>query len=72
MLALLSGLRAQGRTIILTTHQRDLAAPLADAFVTMQAGSVVSVEQQVGLGAPFKPAIGSSGTADSDGLQEVK
>jgi ABC-type multidrug transport system ATPase subunit len=48
MLALLGGLRAQGRTIILTTHQRDLAAPLADGFVTMQAGSVVSVEQQVG------------------------
>jgi ABC-type multidrug transport system ATPase subunit len=46
MLALLVGLRAQGRTIILTTHQRDLAAPLADAFVTMQAGSVISVEQQ--------------------------
>ena len=48
MLALLAGIRAQGRTIILTTHQRDLAAPLADAFVTMQAGSVISVEQQVG------------------------
>jgi ABC-type multidrug transport system ATPase subunit len=48
MLALLADLRAQGRTIILTTHQRDLAAPLADAFVTMQAGSVISVEQQVG------------------------
>ena len=44
MLALLAGLRAEGRTIILTTHQRDLAAPLADAFVTMQAGSVISVE----------------------------
>jgi heme ABC exporter ATP-binding subunit CcmA len=44
MLTLLGSLRAQGRTIILTTHQRDLAAPLADAFVTMQAGSVVSVE----------------------------
>ena len=46
MLALLTGLRAQGRTIILTTHQRDLAAPLADAFVTMHAGSVTSVEQR--------------------------
>jgi heme ABC exporter ATP-binding subunit CcmA len=44
MLALLAGLRAQGRAIILTTHQRDLAAPLADAFVTMQAGAVVSIE----------------------------
>jgi len=45
MLALLARLRAQGRTIILTTHQRELAAPLADAFVTMQAGSLISVEQ---------------------------
>jgi ABC-type multidrug transport system ATPase subunit len=45
MLALLSTLRAQQRTIILTTHQRDLAAPLADAFITMQAGSVVSIEK---------------------------
>ena len=45
MLALLATLRAQQRTIILTTHQRDLAAPLADAFITMQAGSVVSIEK---------------------------
>jgi ABC-type multidrug transport system ATPase subunit len=49
MLALLAGLRTQGRTIILTTHQRDLAAPLADAFVTMQAGSVISVEEAAQL-----------------------
>jgi ABC-type multidrug transport system ATPase subunit len=48
MLALLAGLRGEGRTIILTTHQRELAAPLADAFVTMQAGSVVSVERPEG------------------------
>jgi ABC-type multidrug transport system ATPase subunit len=48
MLSLLAGLRAQGRTIILTTHQRDLAAPLADDFVTMQSGSVISVDRQVG------------------------
>jgi ABC-type multidrug transport system ATPase subunit len=48
MLGLLAGLRAEGRTIILTTHQRDLAAPLADTIVTMRAGSVMSVEQAVG------------------------
>jgi heme ABC exporter ATP-binding subunit CcmA len=47
MLALLAGLRAEGRTIILTTHQRDLAAPLADEFVTMQAGSVISMEKAI-------------------------
>ena len=49
MLALLASLRAQHRTIILTTHQRDLAAPLADTFITMQAGTILSVEQAVGL-----------------------
>jgi heme ABC exporter ATP-binding subunit CcmA len=48
MLTLLARLRAQGRTIVLTTHQRDLAAPLADAFITMQGGSVISVEQAIG------------------------
>lgn len=47
MLAVLTGLRAQGRTILLTTHQRDLAAPLADAFITMRAGAVLP-EQAVG------------------------
>jgi heme ABC exporter ATP-binding subunit CcmA len=64
MLALLEGLRAEGRTILLTTHQRDLAAPLADAFVTMQAGSILSVESTANPGAPFKPACGLSGIAD--------
>jgi heme ABC exporter ATP-binding subunit CcmA len=50
MLSLLAGLRARGRTIILTTHQRDLAAPLADAFVTMHAGSVAGLENTVRQG----------------------
>jgi ABC-type multidrug transport system ATPase subunit len=45
MLSLLAGLRAQGRTILLTTHQRDLAAPIADEFITMQAGAVASIEK---------------------------
>jgi len=47
MLALLASLRAQQRTILLTTHQRDLAAPLADTFITMQAGAVLSIEQAI-------------------------
>jgi heme ABC exporter ATP-binding subunit CcmA len=64
MLALLADLRAHGRTIILTTHQRDLAAPLADAFVTMQAGSIAAVESPDKAGAPFKPFFGLSGTAN--------
>jgi len=43
MLDLLAGLRAQGKTILLTTHQRELAEPIADFLVTLQAGSVASV-----------------------------
>lgn len=49
MLTLLAALRREGRTIILTTHQRDLASPIADEFVTMQAGAVVSVEHVAGV-----------------------
>jgi len=49
MLSLLAGLRGQGKTIILTTHQRDLAAPLADSFITMHAGSVASIEHVAGV-----------------------
>lgn len=43
MMALLARLREAGRTILLTTHQRDLAAPLADYFLTLEAGRLVSV-----------------------------
>lgn len=40
MLDLLDHQRAQGKTILLTTHQRDLAEPLADFILTLQAGAV--------------------------------
>ncbi|TCK75595.1 heme ABC exporter ATP-binding protein CcmA [Acidipila rosea] len=43
MLALLAAQRAQGRTVLLTTHQRELAEPLADYVLTMMAGSVASL-----------------------------
>jgi heme ABC exporter ATP-binding subunit CcmA len=43
MLDLLARLRSEGRTILLTTHQRSLAAPLADYFMTLEAGSLVSL-----------------------------
>ncbi len=43
MLAVLARLRGDGRTIVLTTHQRELAEPLADGLLTMQAGALVSV-----------------------------
>jgi ABC-type multidrug transport system ATPase subunit len=32
------------RTIVLTTHQRELAAPIADRILTLQAGRVVGLE----------------------------
>jgi heme ABC exporter ATP-binding subunit CcmA len=40
MLDLLTGIKAEGRTIVLTTHQRELAEPLADSQITLVAGSV--------------------------------
>ncbi len=40
MLALLAEQRTAGRTIVLTTHQRELAEPLADIQMTMQAGAL--------------------------------
>ena len=43
MLDLLAGLRSEGKTIILTTHQRELAEPIADFLLTLQAGSVASM-----------------------------
>ena len=50
MLDLLAGLRIQDKTIVLTTHQRELAEPLADSLLTLQAGSVVSlVERSAGV-----------------------
>jgi heme ABC exporter ATP-binding subunit CcmA len=43
MLALLQRVRAEGRTIVLTTHQRELAEPIADFLITLQAGTVASL-----------------------------
>ncbi|MGD0547093.1 MAG: ABC transporter ATP-binding protein [Terracidiphilus sp.] len=44
MVELLSGFRHGSRTIILTTHQRELAAPIADYVLTLHAGRVASME----------------------------
>jgi ABC-type multidrug transport system ATPase subunit len=44
MVALLAGFRHSSRTIILTTHQRELAAPIADFVLTLHAGRVASLE----------------------------
>jgi heme ABC exporter ATP-binding subunit CcmA len=42
MLALLAELRGAGRTVVLTTHQRELAEPMADVVLMMQNGSLQS------------------------------
>ncbi len=42
MIDLVAQLRAEGKTILLTTHQRELAEPIADFLLTLQAGSVAS------------------------------
>src|SRR5271154_2403954 len=46
MLDLLAGIKADGRTIVLTTHQRELAEPLADSLITLTAGSVSAVVEK--------------------------
>jgi heme ABC exporter ATP-binding subunit CcmA len=44
MVALLAGFRQSDRTIVLTTHQREHAAPIADFVITLHAGRVASVD----------------------------
>jgi heme ABC exporter ATP-binding subunit CcmA len=44
MVQLLAGFRQSDRTIVLTTHKRELAAPIADWVLTLHAGRVASFE----------------------------
>jgi heme ABC exporter ATP-binding subunit CcmA len=44
MVELLARFRHDNRTIVLTTHQRELAAPIADRVLTLRAGRVESFE----------------------------
>ena len=44
MVELLARFRQSDRTIVLTTHQRELAAPIADWVLTLHAGRVASFE----------------------------
>src|ERR1035441_1917269 len=44
MVELLAGFRQGDRTIVLTTHQREMAAPIADWVLTLHAGRVASFE----------------------------
>jgi heme ABC exporter ATP-binding subunit CcmA len=45
MVELLAGFRQSNRTIVITTHQREAAAPIADWVLRLQAGRVASFEQ---------------------------
>src|ERR1700760_2537895 len=45
MVALLGQLRGANRTVVLTTHQRSLAEPLADYFLMMEAGQLISTTE---------------------------
>ena len=45
MLRLLDTFRSEQRTILLTTHQRELAEPLADYVLTLRAGAVASLTE---------------------------
>jgi heme ABC exporter ATP-binding subunit CcmA len=44
MVELLAGFRRHNRTIVITTHQRELAAPIADWVLALHAGKVKSFE----------------------------
>jgi heme ABC exporter ATP-binding subunit CcmA len=50
MISLLGSLREAGRAILLTTHQRELAAPLADYLLTLEGGRLISVIPGPALG----------------------
>jgi len=50
MVELLAGFRHGSRTIVITTHQRELAAPIADWVLALKAGRVQSFE-------PGKPTL---------------
>jgi ABC-type multidrug transport system ATPase subunit len=44
MVALLAGFRQGNRTIVITTHQREHAAPIADWVLALRAGRIASLE----------------------------
>lgn len=45
MLRVLAQLRAARNTVLLTTHQPELARPIADCFCTMSDGQIVAIEK---------------------------
>lgn len=60
MVELLAGFRQSNRTIVITTHQRELAAPIADWVLRLQAGRVASFE-------PGSPTAGLGRKVDEEG-----
>ena len=52
MVALLAELRRAGRTIVLTTHQRELAEPMADTVLMMHNGALHTTESDVDVRRP--------------------
>jgi ABC-type multidrug transport system ATPase subunit len=63
MLRLLETFGSEQRTIVLTTHQRELAEPLADFVLTLQTGAVVSLED-----GPYVKSRGLGLVAEAAGL----
>jgi heme ABC exporter ATP-binding subunit CcmA len=60
MVELLSGFRQSNRTIVITTHQRDAAAPIADWVVRLKAGRVAEFS-------PGSPSLREASTQESRG-----
>ena len=52
MVRLLAGLRDQGKTILVVTHQASLLASVADEFVWMEAGKIVARTRELKLPEP--------------------
>ncbi|MGB9417773.1 MAG: ABC transporter ATP-binding protein [Acidobacteriaceae bacterium] len=52
MLALVAELRRAGRTIVLTTHQRELAEPMADVVLMMRSGALQTTGADVDVRHP--------------------
>jgi ABC-type multidrug transport system ATPase subunit len=61
MLHVLTQLRANGNTVLLTTHQPELARPIADCFCTMQDGQIVSMEKFTPTNLPSTERASSQG-----------
>jgi ABC-type multidrug transport system ATPase subunit len=59
MLHVLDQLRTAGNTILLTTHQPDLARPIADCFCLLEAGQIASMEY-------LPPSSASAGTPSAE------